>query len=145
MAEDNIKEFTTNWIVLGLLTFCLISFTITFMYNNNPLGLDDSSSDKITNLSGGLYGNLYTIETDSDFVLNITASTNPEASELGSRDSVASAYKTKDSAIGFFDSMKIFISWIIVGEIGKMLLAVFGGMIGFASIYFIVKWIRNGV
>jgi len=82
---------------------------------------------------------------NADVILNITANTNPEASELGSRDSVAAAYETKATATGFFSSMKLLISWIVVGEMGKMLLAVFGGIVGFLSVYFIVKWIRNGI
>jgi hypothetical protein len=145
MAEDNIKDFTINWIILGLLTFSLMSFTITFMYNNNPLGLDANSSSKLSTTQTGLSSQLFKTEVDSDKVLNITAGTNPEASDLGSRDSVASAYQTKESATGFFESIKIFLSWVFVGEMGKMLLAVFGGLIGFISAYFIIKWVRNGI
>jgi len=145
MAEENLKEFTSNWIIIGLLAFCLMTFTISFMYNNNPLGLGDDADSKFSNTIGNLSGNLYKMETNSDSVLNITANTNPEASELGSRDSVASAFKQRESAMGFFTSMKIFFSWVFVGEMGKMLLSVFAGLIGFTSVYFIIKWIRNGV
>jgi hypothetical protein len=145
MVDENIKDFTVNWIIFGLLTFCLISFTISFMYNNNPEGFDDGTDDKFSNLNSGIGQKLLASEQDADVILNITANTNPEASQLGSRDSVAAAYETKATATGFFSSMKLLISWIVVGEMGKMLLAVFGGIVGFLSVYFIVKWIRNGI
>ena len=145
MAEETIKDFTINWIVLGLLFFSLMSFAISFMYNNNPLGLDENSNNTFNQVSQNLSGKLYGLETDSDTVLNITANTNPEASNLGSRDSVSSAYQQRKSSMGFFDSLKIFISWIFTGEMGKMILAIFGGIVGFTSLYFIVKWIRNGI
>lgn len=145
MAEDNIKDFTINWIIIGLLFFAMISFAITFMYNNNPLGFDDDTSAKFSTVNNNLSSKLSRIETDSDTVLNITATTNPEASDLGSRDSVASAFQTRASSTGFFNSVKIFIGWIFVGELGKMLLAVFGGIFGFTSLYFLYKWIRNGI
>lgn len=145
MAEESLKDFTSNWIIVGLLTFCLMSFTIAFMYNNNPLGLGDEADGKFETSTQNLSNNLYEMETDSNSVLNITANTNPEASDLGSRDSVASAYKQKESAMGFFDSIKTFLSWILVGDLGKMLISVFGGIVGFAAVYFIVKWIRNGL
>ena len=145
MAEDNIKDFTVNWIITGLLTFSLVSFAIFFMFYNNPLGFGDAAEGKFSEISDSIGEKLSAIEGDSDSILNITANTNPEASELGSRDSVAAAYKTKASSSGFFEAMKIFFSWIFVGEMGKMLLSVFGGIFGFVSVYFIVKWIRNGV
>lgn len=145
MPDENIKDFTINWMIIGLLTFCLVSFTVLFMYNNNPTGLGDSADNKLADLSDDLGTKLGNTRDDSNVVLNITANTNPEASELGSRDSVSSAYKTSSTGTGFFESTTILLSWILTGEMGKMLLAVFGGMVGFASVYLIVKWIRNGV
>lgn len=145
MAEENIKDFTINWIVLGLLGFCLISFAITFMYNNNPIGLGDSAEGIFTQTQSNLSTRLYQTPTDADKVLNITANTNPEAGDLGSRDSVASSYSVSGTGRGFFETIKIFIAWVFVGEMGAMLVAVFGGLIGFLAVYFIVKWIRNGI
>ena len=36
MADDNLKDFTLSWILLGLLSFCLMTFATTFMFANNP-------------------------------------------------------------------------------------------------------------
>ncbi len=145
MAEDNIKEFTINWIIVGLLMFSLISFTLTFMYNNNPLGLDSDSQEILGSSQSSISTRLYKTPNDADKVLNITATTNPEVGELGSRDSVATAYSLAGTGKGFFESLKLFISWIIVGDMGKMLLAVFGGIIGASAGYYIFKYIRNGI
>lgn len=142
MAENNIKDFTINWIVVGLLFFCLISFAIAFMYNNNPDGFGDSE-DKFTTTKTNVENELYAVEGTSDRILNITANTNPEASQLGSRDSVAAAYETRED-LGGWEQLQIFISWIFAGELGKMLLGVFGGIITFLSVYYGTKWFRTG-
>jgi len=145
VAEDNIKDFTINWITLGLLSFCLMSFALVFMFNNNPIGLGDTAEGKLTSTQSAVSSRLYATEADADKVLNITANTNPEAGELGSRDSVASSYSVYGTGKGFWESSRTLIAWIFVGEMGKMLLSVLGGLVGFLGVYFIVKWIRNGI
>jgi hypothetical protein len=145
MAEDNLMGFTMSSITTGLLLFCLISFTILFMINNNPNGLGDVAQGKLTYTQSNLSGRLLSTDKDADKVLNITANTNPEASELGSRDSVSSSYSAFGASKGFFESTKILIAWVFVGEIGQMLLIVFGGIIGFLGFYFIYKFIKNGI
>jgi len=144
MADENLKDFTVGWIITGLLLTSLITFTIGFMYNNNPLGLGDDGDYIFNKTQSDINSKLYEVETDSNELLNITSKTNPETSFLGSRDSVATSYSLKGTATSTWSRMKIFISWILVGDIGKMLLTVFGGIIGFISIYFITKWIRQG-
>lgn len=144
MTEDNIKDFTINWVIFGLLTTCLIAFAISFMYANNPYGLNDGSLEKLTSTNTDLNSRLYSIEGDSDELLNITSKTDPEVSQLGSKDSVATAYKMKDSGVSFWTSAKSLIGWVFTGEVGKLLLGVFGGLIGFLSVYFIVKFVRTG-
>lgn len=146
MPEDNIKDYTINWIVLGLLMFCLLSFAIAFMYSNNPIGFGgNETADKFLSVQTGVNTQIYAIEGSADTVLNITANTNPEASQLGSRDSVAAAYQVQGTSVGVWDSLKVFISWIFVGELGKMLITVITGIVGFTGAYFIVKWIRTGL
>ena len=71
MAEENLKEFATNWIIISLLSFCLISFSISFMYSNNPIGLDDGSNNNLLDTQQNLNTKLYSIDTESDKVLNI--------------------------------------------------------------------------
>ena len=146
MAEDNLKDFTANWVIFGLLFFALVTFAITFMYNNNPTaGLGEDAEAIFGAAENTIESKLYEAPSDADTLLNVTANTNPEASDLGSRDSVASSYSLFGSGRSFFDSMKLFVSWIFSGTIGQMLLAVIGGILGFTGVYFIIKLIRNGI
>lgn len=144
MAADNLKEFGIEWVLIGLLLFCLLSFAITFMYYNNPDGLGDSSSI-LNGSKNDIQTNLVSVPDDSDKLLNITSFTDPEASYLGSRDSIATSYGITGVGKGFFTKMKILIAWTLSGAAGQLLIGVFGGLFGLASLYFIVKWIRNGI
>ena len=98
-------------------------------------------SDTYSNLSTKLLD----VSDDSDAVLNITSNTNPEASDLGSRDSVASSFSSKETASGYWEGSKKMIGWVFSGDTVKMLLTVFSGIFGFLAFYYIVKFIRNGI
>lgn len=144
MAQDNLKDFTIEWVIFGLLFTCLVSFAVSFMFFNNPIGFNDGSS---TILSEGVtegQSQLYEIPRNSDGVLNITAQTNPEASFLGSRDSVSTSFSATEESRNSFDLAKNLIAWTFTGEVGNMLLAVFGGLIGYLIFYFSFKFIRTG-
>ncbi len=145
MADQNIKQFTISWILFGLLFFSLIIFAITFMANNNPAGngLGDAQSIFL-NVNATLSGRLLKMPDEGNTLLNITSKTNPEVSFLGSRDSTASAYSLFGNGKGFFESSKIWIKWIFSGFIGDLLLAVFGGLLSIAGLYWIFKYIRTG-
>lgn len=143
MADDSIKKFTITWILFGVLFFALLSFAITFMFNNNPTGLGDAG-EVFGTTAQGLSSKLFEVPPDSNALLNITAKTNPEESFLGSRDSVATSYGLTDTGQGFFESSKIFMSWVFTGTAGKMLVAVFGGLFSIVALYFIIKFIRTG-
>jgi len=144
LVEDNLKDFTINWAIFGLLFTCLIAFSITFMANNNPIGLNDGSSDILSSTQTALNSSLYEVEPDSDQMLNITSKTNPEASYLGSRDTVGSSYGTYGTGKSFWTDSKQMIQWIFTGDTGKILITVLGGLIAFMGLYFIAKWIRTG-
>jgi len=143
MATDNLKEFATQWVLFGLLFTCLTSFSIVFMDNNNPTALG-KSGELFNNYTSETQSKLFSVEGDSNVLLNISAQNNPEVSDQGSRDSVATSYKLVGSSRGFFNSIIPFIGWIFSGPIGKLLISVFVGLFGFGSIYFITKWIRQG-
>lgn len=143
MANENLKDFSISWILFGLLLFCLLSFAISFTFYNNPNALGDSNS--IFESSQQAIGtNLIATEDSSNLLLNITAETNPEVSDLGSRDSVATSYGTTGSAKSFFETSKIFMGWILTGTSGQILIAVFTGMFGLTALFFIIKSIRQG-
>ena len=115
------------------------------MFNNNPIGLGDDADTVLTTTSDDVSSRLLDVSDDSDVVLNITANTNPEVSDLGSRDSVASAYSMKGTGTGYWEGSKTLLAWIFSGAIGEMLIVIFGGIIGFLAFYYIVKFIRNGI
>lgn len=143
MAPTNLKEFSVEWVLFGLLFFCLLTFSISFMFYNNPDGLGDSE-DIFNSSVLSFQGNLVALPADSNALLNITAVTDPEASYLGSRDSIATTYGITGTSRGFFTSSKVFIGWIFTGTAGQILLGVFGGLFGLVALYFITKWIRIG-
>lgn len=144
MAIDNLKDFSVQWVLLGLLFFCMLVFTITFMFNNSPNALRDSG-DKFETYSTGIKSKLLLVEDDSNSLLNITAQNNPEVSDQGSKDSVATSYGLMGTSKSFLESSKSFIGWMFTGDSGKMLISIFSGLFGISSIYFITKWIRNGI
>ncbi len=115
------------------------------MAANNPIGLGEEASKNLGITKSNLSSVIFLLPDDSDALLNITANTDPTEGYLGSRDSVASSYGIMDMGRGFFTSTKTLISWVFSGAIGQMLLAIFGGLFGLFSLYYIVKWIRNGI
>lgn len=143
MADQNLKDFSVTWILFGLLFFSLLTFAISFMYNNNPDGFGDSKHF-FDDTSSALGNKLVALPNSSNNLLNITSETNPEASFLGSRDSSATSYGLMGTSKGFFESSKIFFNWIFTGTTGELLLSVFGGLFGLVGLYYIIKWIRHG-
>jgi len=144
MANDNIKDFTVQWILFGLLLFSMLTFALFFSVENNPIAYGNSKAFFQT-AKGNISTQLQLVEKDSDSLLNITSNTNPEVSDLGSRDSVATSYGIFGTARGMFTASKYFISVVFSGTFGEVLLTVFGGLFGLSALYFITKYIRTGV
>jgi len=145
VALDNLKDLSSHFMILGILLFCMIAFVVGFMYNNNPSGLGDDADEHFVDTFSKLENQLLESPDSSDSLLNITSTTNPEASQLGSRDIVTTSFAAKGSATNYWESGKQLISWVFTGTLGKMLLSVFGGLIGLISYFAITKHIRTGV
>lgn len=146
MAMDNLKDFSIEWITLGLLFFSMVTFAILFTAANNPTALGEEArffDDSKTSISG----NLGSIESSSNNLLNTTKLTDPTASEQGSKDSVSTSYGIMGVGKGMVDSVKVFASWILGpngSSNGTLLISVLVAMFGMISIYFITKWVRQG-
>lgn len=125
--------------------FCLLAFAITFVYNNNTSALDDGTGDIFSSTSDSVSSKLYESKDSANSLLNVTANTNPEVSQLGSRDSVAVSFGSKETATSYWETSKSLLSWVFSGTAGKMLLGVFGGMIALLSMFYIWRFIRNGL
>lgn len=115
------------------------------MASNNPIGLGDDATTQLGITSDNLSSAIYQLPDDSDALLNISADTDPTEGYLGSRDSVATTYGIMDMGRVFFTSSKTLISWVFGGVVGQALLAILGGLFGLVSLYWITKWIRNGL
>ncbi len=115
------------------------------MASNNPIGLGDDTAVQLGVTGDNLSSAIFLLPENSDALLNISADTDPTEGFLGSRDSVATTYGIMDMGRAFFTSSKTLISWIFGGIVGQMLLAIFGGLFGLVSLYWITKWIRNGL
>jgi len=144
MGDDGIKDFTVNWMIGGLLLFCLLAFAITFMYNNNPTALDDGTGDVFSDSYDDVSTTLTESSEKSNTLLNVTSNTNPEVSDLGSRDSVAVSFEAKGSATAYWTNSKRMISWVFSGTVGKIIMGTLAGIIGFLSLFYIWKFIRSG-
>lgn len=144
MSDQNIRDFGSGWLQMGVLMFCLISFATTFFVFNNPMGLGEEAAEQLGITGNNLSSTIFQITDDTDILLNITANTNPTEGFLGSRDSVATSYGITDIASGFFTSMKTFLSWIFFGVVGQMLLFLFGGLFSLFGLYYIIKFLRTG-
>lgn len=144
MTEDNLKDFTINWIITGLLTTCLLMFAITFMYSNNPTGLDKDGTGNIFNKTKtNMTNKLVEIDVEIDSVLNLSAEMDPEKSQLGSRESVSSSFSILGSGKSIWTQSISLFSWVFQGDVGKILIGTIGGIIGLLGIYYISKFVRG--
>lgn len=143
MAANDLNSFTIQGVVGGLLLVCLLSFAIGFMFLNNPTGLGDTS-DVLQSTYDSSEGMLVETPERADDLLNITSNTNPEVSDLGSRDSVATSYSATGTARGSFETAKDLIAWVFNGDAGKILLGTITGIMGLLSYFYIYKHIRQG-
>lgn len=144
MADENLKDFSISWVLVGLLFTCLLTFAITFMDNNNPNGLGDDMDYILNKSQSDINSQLYLVDDDANEILNVTSQTNPETSFLGGRDSVSTSYSLRKTGVSNWEKLKIFVAWVFIGDIGKLLISVIGGILGLVSIYFITKLIRQG-
>ena len=142
MADENIKDYTTTWILFGVLIFSMLSFAMYFMTNNNPTGLG-TSGDVFESTASNLGSTLYAVEETQNEVLNITSNTNPEISDLGSRDSVAVGFNVRSSGQSVFQSTLSFMAWIL-GDVGINILSIIAGIMVLTGAYWIWRFIRTG-
>lgn len=142
MANDNIKDFSINFIIYGLLFLSLSTFTVLFITSNNSNAIGSDLLDTTNNSIVSVNSNLVAIEGTGDSISNTTSFTNPEASYLGSKDQVDTAYKMAGSAKTSFEASKKMLS-IVLGDY-PVLIAVFSGIVIFSMVYFIIKLLRVG-
>lgn len=144
MAVDNLKDFAVMYIMAGLLFASLLYFATGFTDKNNPDALGSIDS-KFDDFKGEFQSTLISTKEEGNNLLNISAESDPEVSNLGSRDSVATSYGMAGNSGGFFDKISRFFEWVIPGSNGVIIMSVLGGIFAFLLVYFIDKKIRNGI
>jgi hypothetical protein len=142
MADQNIKDFTTNWVTFGLLFFFMMTFTLTFFYNNNPDALSDNQGT-FELYANNISNQLVELEDKTNQQINVSALIESEDQELGSRVAASNSYGFWDTSSSFWESSKGFIGWILAGAAGTILISVLGGLIGIAVLYWIFTLGRN--
>lgn len=142
MGVDNLKEFGVMFILGAFLFASLLFFSTGFTAQNNPDALGDSA-DKFGQFESNITSTLVATESDGNLLLNISAESDPEVSDLGSRDSVATSYKVIDSSGGIFNQFRLFVEWVIPGSNGVFIMAVLAAIFTIAIVYFAIKLIRN--
>jgi len=145
MADEGMKDHVMTFIVGGLLMFCLLLFAITFSYNNNSNALNDGTGSIFDKASNNISSRLISSSQDSNSLLNITSNTNPEVSNLGSRDSVAVSFESSSTPKYYWDTSKDLIKWVFSGTTGDILIGTFGGIIGFLTLFYIWRFIKTGI
>lgn len=143
MAEDNIKNFATEYAVTGLLMLALIAFASIFLSANNPTGLSSEENAILSITYNNLSSGITAIEEDGNSVLTVAADTDPTESALGSKDTVSTSFTMFGAGKRFYNSTKLLIAWIFAGTVGQMLLALFSGLIGITATYLIYRAIKG--
>ena len=142
MADNNIKDFTINWVLFGLLVFCLLAFALSFVANNNPNALGDTQGT-FESTYANLSDSLLEVEDDTNYQINISADLQSEESQLGTRAAASTSYGLMGTGTGFWKKIKGLIALVFSGLMGQIITGVLGGLIGIAALYYIIKLIRS--
>lgn len=142
MADENIKDVSVNLVLMGFLFFCLVTFVLTFVYNNNPDALGDYGSN-FEDSASDVQTSLTEIETDVNENLNSSAELSSNEEGLGIQASASSSYSIFGSGKNFWTTIKPFIAWVFSGAIGQILIGVLGGILGLVGSYYIIRLIRG--
>lgn len=142
MADDNIKDFTVNWVLAGLLIFSLLTFTLVFVFNNNPSALGENE-EQLTILKTDLSSSLTEVEGDIDTQFNSSAQLNSEDTVLGTASASGTSYGFAGTSQTNWTIIKQMIAWIFAGTFGQIVIKILSGIIGIALLYYVIKLIRS--
>lgn len=142
MADENIKDFAVNWVLFGFLFFSLLTFSITFVFYNNPTALGDSQSG-FESSRGGIQNSLIEIEGTINSDLNTSAVLSSEETSLGSQAAASGGYNLFGTGKSNWKNTKGFIALIFSGLAGEIIISVFGGVIGIIGSFYVIRLIRS--
>ena len=142
MADQDIKDFTVNWVLVGLLVFSLLGFTMVFLSSNNPNALGDMESN-FENTYTKFSNSLIEIELENQDQLEVSSELNSESAAVTTQGAASTSYSFMGSAKEFWQSSKVFLSWIFTGTMGNVLIAVISGLFGIIGLYYIIRLLRR--
>jgi len=142
MADTNIKDFTLTWITLGVLIFALITFTLTFSFNNNPEALGQNEA-QLQLFQNNISSTLTEIETDYNVQANVSAELNSEEASIGAASVSSTSYSFMGTSQASASNIKLLLAWIFAGTFGQFVIRVLAGIIGIIGLYYVIKLIRS--
>jgi hypothetical protein len=142
MAEDNIKDFTVTWILAGVIIFALLTFALTFVYNNNPSALGENE-EQITILKGNFSNSLQEVEGESNTQFNTSAQLNSEDTVIGTASASSTSYGFAGTGQSKWTIIKQMIAWVFAGTFGQILIRILSGLFGIVALYYVIKLIRS--
>lgn len=142
MAGDNIKDFALTWILAGILIFSLLSFTLIFVFNNNPIALGENE-EQINILTDNLSSSLIAIEGDMDLKINSSAKLNSEDTSLGTASASSASYGILGSSQDNWTIIKRMVAWVFAGAFGQTIIKIISGIFGLVALYYVIKLIRS--
>ncbi len=142
MADEDLKEEVITYILLGILAFFLISFVLYVIANNNPNAISPSYIKELNDTKTSVRMSFINSSATADKVLNSTSYTNPEASYLGSKDQVATAYDTMGTGKSSWTNIKKLLG-IVFSENPEIIIA-FSAIVVFAFVMAIIAFLRIG-
>lgn len=143
MADQNIRDFSVNWVLFGLLIFSMLVFTINFIGNNNPDALTSGEKKNLETVYNNLSNSLFEVQSDTNSQINLSADLGSEESQIGSLAASSTSYGLMGTGTGFWENIKVLFGWVFSGLAGQIILGVFGGLIGISALYFVIKLIRS--
>lgn len=142
MADEDLRGFVETYLLFGLLMLGLIGVALYLVFMNNSTAISGDYYSTLNETRKNLNIAFINSSATADKVLNSTSYTNPEASYLGSKDQVSSAYETMGSAKKMWSQVGLMLG--ILFSSNPEIVWIFGGMIVFSVVMLIIKFIRTG-
>ena len=138
MADQNIKDFTKNKILLGLLVFSMLAFATGFIVYNNPLALGNAN-EVLNSTYSQVQSNLIEVPGSANDVSNVTAVTQSLDTSGSNAASAATSFGFMKTGIIFWESLILLLGYVFTGTLGQIIIGVLGGLIAFEAIYWIIQ------
>jgi hypothetical protein len=142
MADETLGDFVINYLLFGLLLFGLIGSTLYLISMNNEEAISPEYFSTLNKTKNNIGISFVSSSATADSILNSTSYTDPEASYLGSKDQVASAYNIMGTGKGMWAQSKLMLN--VLFSSNPEIIWIFGAFIVFSAVLLIYKFVRTG-